>query len=209
MLKAKASAPTDAPAKFDQNLFIVKSSSVAKRSYVKSTNETRPVPPQSELTDRSRRDLFRRTPIPTSVADQAGPFGASIAKHHQVWIYARLCLNDHEPRPRISEELCDSRASEMNYPQTELQSKHRALVNLRALRILLRLRILGILGKVKRSAELSARFSQRATRWPTIGCTFSTPVKRKRLAFVSNMQLPSCCEMTSAHVTDKMREHLP
>jgi hypothetical protein len=32
MLKAKASAPTDAPAKVDQNLFIVKSSVVANRS---------------------------------------------------------------------------------------------------------------------------------------------------------------------------------
>jgi hypothetical protein len=79
MLKAKASAPTDAPAKFDQNLFIVKSSSVAKRSYVKSKNETRTVPPQSELTDRSIRDLSRRTPTPTSVADQARTCRAPIA----------------------------------------------------------------------------------------------------------------------------------
>ena len=46
----------------------------------------------------------------------------------------------------------------MSYPQTELQSEPRVLVNVRALRILLRLRILGILGNVKRLAELSARF---------------------------------------------------
>jgi hypothetical protein len=67
-------------------------------------------------------------------------------------------MNNQETRPLLSECLCGSRASEMSYPQTELQSEPRVLVNVRALRILLRLRILGILGKVKRLAKLSARF---------------------------------------------------